>query len=368
MRTAAVQGRVYNYAFAFGSQFDGGRGVLRPVDFGMGPSGALYIVSRGIEYTPSQGLLKANLDSTTVWQYRGSDFGDGRCPCPSSIAIDSQENLYVADEYTNHIFIYDKDGEYKGHWDHSISMDGDPDHKLIPIPNTVGGLPFDHYLRMIDPERGRGQGELNGPSGLAFDGDDNLHIVDSRNSRVQVFTKEGGFIRMWGAPGSGEGEFNMPWGLTVDKDGFVYVADWKNHRVQKFSFEGEYVMSFGTPGEEEGELRLPTDVAIDQDGDVYVTDWGNEKLNIYTPEGEFLHSFYGDAKELADVVYDRLSVSPDHMKARLRATDPSVEWKLWKPSAVNVDQEGRIIICETRTSRFQVYRKEKGWADPQFNL
>ena len=83
------------------------------------------------------------------------------------------------------------------------------------------------------------------PSGLDFDDDDNLYVVDGLNHRVQVFTREGKLLSGWGSQGSGEGQFDMPWGIAVDGGGHVYVADWKNDRVQKFTGEGEYVASFG---------------------------------------------------------------------------------------------------------------------------
>ena len=97
-----------------------------------------------------------------------------------------------------------------------------------------------------------GDGELNRPSGMAFDPDDNLYVVDSLNNRVQKFTKEGKFMAKWGTVGSGAGEFNMPWGIAIDTDGNVYVTDWRNDRVQKFTAEGHFLMQFGTSGSGEG--------------------------------------------------------------------------------------------------------------------
>ena len=85
---------------------------------------------------------------------------------------------------------------------------------------------------------GSGDGEFNGPSGIAIDQQDVLYIVDSRNHRVQKFTKDGEFLATWGSLGSAEGQFNAPWGITIDQQGDVYVADHKNHRVQKFTPDG----------------------------------------------------------------------------------------------------------------------------------
>jgi hypothetical protein len=146
----------------------------------------------------------------------------------------------------------------------------------------------------------------------------------------------------------------------------VYAADWKNGRVQKFTLDGEYLSSFGRTGTGEGELRSPTSVAIDSEGDVYVTDWGNNRVNIYAPDGAFLTSFAGDA-ELSPWAEDVLAANPDAVKARKR-TDLSPETWFSRPVAVNLDEEGRIIVLEQTRHRIQIYVKERNFVDAQFNL
>ena len=84
-------------------------------------------------------------------------------------------------------------------------------------------------------EFGAEAGQLNAPSGIAFDSSENMYVADGLNHRVQKFTKEGEFLATWGGLGSGDGEFNMPWGVTVDEFDDVYVSDWRNDRIQKFT-------------------------------------------------------------------------------------------------------------------------------------
>src|SRR5437867_2497324 len=127
-------------------------------------------------------------------------------------------------------------------------------------------LPVRAIPSMPSTAAGSGDGEFDGPSGIAIDQQDMLYIVDSRNHRVQKFTKDGEFLSQWGSLGSAEGQFNSPWGLTVDQEGDVYVADHKNHRVQKFTADGTFVTQFGRYGTGKGQLNRPTDVAVDPDG------------------------------------------------------------------------------------------------------
>ena len=142
---------------------------------------------------------------------------------------------------------------------------------------------------------GNGEGQFDRQSGIALDPDENLYVADTRNHRIQKFTRDGEFLMEFGSFGSAEGEFNMPWGIYVDELGDVYVADWRNDRVQKFSAEGEFIFSIGRSGDGEGEFNRPSGVAVDQDGDIYVADWANSRVQLFRPDGVFVELFRGDA-------------------------------------------------------------------------
>jgi DNA-binding beta-propeller fold protein YncE len=234
------------------------------MDVAFGADGAVYVLSHSSEVNPSSRVSKVSLGDRSgeeefILQFGGHGSGTGEFLRTTSLALDKDENVYVADEYLNRISIFDKLGNYLGNW----------------------GTP------------GSGEGEINRPWGLTFDKEDNLWMVDSGNGRVQVFTKEGKFLSTWGNEGSGEGELDMPWGIDIDGQGDVYVADWRNHRVQKFNPDGKYLMSFGAPGSGEGELLHPSGVAIDEEGDVYAVDWAGSQVHAYGPDGSRLTTFMG---------------------------------------------------------------------------
>ena len=333
MLTRHVTGRVYNYEYCIGRPGLAGGAFYFPMDFALGSGDSLYVVSRSNEYTPSQGITKCTLNQEVLWEQRGPGFGNGNSSWPCSIDIDSDENVYVSEEYGSLIFIYDKDGAFLDSWG----------------------------------KKGSGVGELNGPSGLAFDEEDNLYIVDSLNHRVQKFSKDGRFLDTWGSRGNGEVEFEMPWGIAIDREGNVYVADWKNGRVQKCSPDGEHLATIGGSDAGDGELRRPTGVAVDTEGDVYVTDWGNDRLNIYASDGTFLTAFIGDADKLSAWGQAQVDASPDLTSARKRV-DLTPERRFKRPIAVNVDGQGRIMVLENPRCRIQVYVKERGFVDAPLNL
>ena len=353
MLTRQVAGRVYDYEKCLGGDFGWAS------DFALGPGGSVYLCQRGFEFFITHGIIKATLDEEPVWQNRGPLFMEGKSRFPSSIDLDKDENVYMSDDYSDRIFIFDKDGNPLDSWGSDVQSTGE-----------VNGLPgFGIHLYQKKLTGGAsGDGDLNGPSGLAFDPDDNLFVVDSHNHRVQKFTKDGRFLLKFGSYGTGEGELAFPWGICLDQESNVYVADWRNDRVQKFSPEGNYMACFGLgPGIGPGELNRPSGVAVDHDGDVYVADWLNDRLNVYDSDTNFITSFSGDATELSKRSQGRTDVNPDYVKARKRA-DLSKEVFFRSPVAVNVDDEGHIYVLETHAPRIQIYIKHQDFLDAQFNL
>ena len=83
---------------------------------------------------------------------------------------------------------------------------------------------------------GSGDGQFNGPIGLAVDGSGNVFVADTINNRIQKFDNTGTFVTTWGCLGSGDGQFNGPGGVAVERSsGNVFVAENRNNRIQKFA-------------------------------------------------------------------------------------------------------------------------------------
>ena len=217
--TRKVRGRVYSYSHSVGRAGGGDTGFTQPVDVAVAPGGATYVLNRSPEVNPSSRVSKVTLGNTwgeeeSILVFGGHGTGDGQFQRTTALALDKDENVYVADEWHHRISIFDKDGNFLEKWGTS----------------------------------GAGKGELARPWGIKLDRDDNLWVVDSGNHRVQAFTKDGKFIDAWGREGAEEGEFQEPWGIWLDDEGDVYVSDWRNGRVQKFHPDGSYLMTFGGPG------------------------------------------------------------------------------------------------------------------------
>ncbi len=142
-------------------------------------------------------------------------------------------------------------------------------------------------------------GQFQAPRGLTVAPDGTLYVANSRNNRIQHLTPDGKVLSVWGtfadvnagnAPG---GTFNEPWDVAVGPDGSVYVSDTWNHRVEKFTADGKFVKMWGYfgQGEKPDAFWGPRGLAVDQQGRLYVMDTGNKRVVIFTPDGNFVAQF-----------------------------------------------------------------------------
>jgi DNA-binding beta-propeller fold protein YncE len=333
---------LYRYSQTLGFYAQIGRGFNNPVDVALGHDGVLYVLNRAgadIELRmPYKRVTMCTLAEDYLGDFSSGGGGEGQLMWPVAIAIDADEHVYISDEALHRISIFDKRGRFLSQW----------------------GV------------KGSGEGEFDRPAGLAFDADQHLLVVDGRNHRIQRYTKDGRFLGQWGSRGKGAGEFNLPWGVAVDRVGDVYVADWRNDRVQKFDAGGRFVASHGTSGRGDGEFQRPAGAAIDAEGNIYVADWGNERVQVLAPDGSFLAKFRGEAglskwgesyfianqdeleeRQKADLE-PKLHLSPGD---DLRQESASIEKFFWGPTAVKVDDHGRVYVVDSCRHRIQVYRK-----------
>ena len=342
MLTTVAAGRVFDYSHAVG-----GLEMPQPIASACAAGDRVYVLNRQFEEildVPwNRAALYAEVCSFVMPTAPGAEVylgtfskygdGDGELIWPVGIAIDSDENIYIADEWMNRISIFTNTGDFIKHW---------------------------NSLR---------NGEFSRTSGIALDLNDDVYVVDSLDHCVRKYTKDGEFVSQFGRYGDGDGELNSPWGITCDDDGDVYVADYKNHRVQKFDAGGEFVASLGRYGKGRGQLNRPSDVAVDPDGDVYVCDWGNDRVQVFASDGRFIASLIGDAQQMAKGHQIQVDANPDVIKARRRAYSLEPEWRFAFPTGVTFDAvNSRLIVADTQRSRVQIYSKVKDYMEPQFNL
>jgi DNA-binding beta-propeller fold protein YncE len=235
--------------------------------------------------------------------FRIGDDEPGRLAKPLGIDVDASGNLYVADASAKAIMVYDRDGKFlrklggEKWFDRLSSVTVDPRGDRV-FAVDIGGVNSEHHrVRVFDSvkgnhlfdigSRGSGPGEFNLPRDLAVGKDGQMFVVDGGNFRVQVFDRDGKFVRTFGAAGKQVGNFARPKEIATDRSGNVYIVDTAFGNFQIFDAAGEMLMFIGERSERDGPAKymLPSGIAVDEDGRIYMVDQWFRKIDIFRPAG-----------------------------------------------------------------------------------
>jgi hypothetical protein len=114
-------------------------------------------------------------------------------------------------------------------------------------------------------------------------------------------------------------DFYEPPTFAVGKNGQIYILDSGNSRIQCFSKEGKFLFGFGKRGQGPGELSGDArKIKILSDGNIYVIDNPQRRINVYNQEGKFLYSaktsaWYNDIVSLNNTYYlSNIVLEKDH--------------------------------------------------------
>jgi sugar lactone lactonase YvrE len=177
---------------------------------------------------------------------------------PRGIAIGLDDTIYVADSYNHRIQHFSQEG------------------KLINFWGT--------YANILNGEAPAGT--FNEPWGVAVGPDGSVYVADTWNYRIQKFTAQGQFVKMWGNYNIGASQQGLygPRGILATKDGRIFVTDTGNKRVVIFDSNGNYLSQFGTSGMNLGSMDEPVGIAMDQAGSVYIADTWNHRIQVFQPD------------------------------------------------------------------------------------
>jgi DNA-binding beta-propeller fold protein YncE len=251
---------------------------------------------------------------------------------------------------------------------------------------------------------GAGAGQVFLPRGEASDpgSPGKLYVADSGNSRVDVFSPWGNFIKAfgWGVangqaefqsctatcrrglPGSGAGQFagEAPFSVAVDAAGNLYVLDQGNegnHRVEKFTPSGEFDLMFGgevdnttkgdvctaasldeckagNAGSGPGEFGDGNGLAIGENEEVLVGDAG--RVQEFEPDGSFKSQFSvpGTVQGVATDptthdIYVILRGQDDIRRFTASGSELLPPLPVIAPKAITTDPDGNVYAIKDRS-------------------
>jgi hypothetical protein len=181
------------------------------------------------------------------------------------ITDDAAGELYVADGYGNRrIIVFDaKTGAYKRHWG-AYGTKTPTDDKLPPYqPGPVSALSksFSNPVHCV-----------------RLSHDDLVYACDRGNDRIQVFKKDGTFVKEFQVEPQTLQNGSV-WDLVLSEDPeqrFIFVADGANMQVLTLDRQtGEVLSRFGRPGHMAGNFKWVHNMAIDSKGTIYTAEVGD---------------------------------------------------------------------------------------------
>lgn len=258
---------------------------------------------------------------------------------PTSVAVDSAGNLFIADAYHSRIRKVaagtDRISTFAGNGEFAFSGDGGPATSAalnypvgVAVDKTGNVFIADtdnSRIRRVDAVTGiittvagsaeygfagddgpATAAELDSPEAVLVDAAGNLFISDTDNARIRRVDAATRVIKT--AVGGGGDEFgffgdqgpateaglSFPSGLALDAAGNLYVADSGNNRIRRIDAQSGVITTVAGNGGSDplndnlaartGGLDNPTDVALDAAGTLYIADAGNQRVRaIRTP-------------------------------------------------------------------------------------
>jgi DNA-binding beta-propeller fold protein YncE len=238
-----------------GNLFIGGNG---------GNDGHILKFTREGKFIKQFGFAYASAGSNDMWAFNKV----------AKISLDEGANeAYVADGYGNHrVAVIDMDtGKIKRYW------------------GAYGNKPDDTNLGNYNPEAPLAQ-QFRNPVHCAEPANDgNVYVCDRPNDRIQVFTKDGKFVKETQVLKTTKGDGSV-WDIAFSRDAqqkYMYLADGANEKIHVFDRQSlTELTSFGDGGRQPGQFYAVHSIATDSKGNLYTTEtYRGQRLQKFVYKG-----------------------------------------------------------------------------------
>lgn len=306
---------------------------------------------------------------------------------PWGLALDSNQNIYIADQLDNRIRKVTIStmiiNTVAGSGVQGYSGDGGaPKLAALDQPN---GIFINNlgYIVVSDTGNGRvrisskgaintyaggstgGDGggpltaTLGNPTNVAWDSVGNYYIVDTANNRIREVDTTTNIITTIAGNGSAgwsgdsgpatQAMLNSPTGIAFDGAGNLYIADNGNLRVRMVNTSGTIttvagsgnpcILSSNACGDGGSALLAnitsPTSIALDGSGNLYIADYYDQKIRMVSPSGTIT------------------TVAGMGGKGFTGDSGPATKARLDRPYGVAVDANGNIYIADSQNNRIR---------------
>ncbi len=159
---------------------------------------------------------------------------------------------------------------------------------------------------------------------------DEVYVIDT-TSRVQVFSKEGEFKRLWTVPEETRG---TPTAIIHSSDNQqLIIPDTHDSRIMIYSPQGELLDQWGSYGNTDDTLIYPTGIARSEEGDFFISEYGDqaERVHVFDAHKKYVRQWGGLGTKTGQFS---------------RAMD------------IDISNDGKIVVCDTTNHRIQIFEQD----------
>ena len=210
--------------------------------------------------------------------------------CPSGLSLDEPNQLiYIADCWNSRIQVLSFAGKFLKRFGQGIlqrpcGIAVTEDNVFVTYQDLHALLQFskkDYKLVRRTGTKGRGEGQLNYPSGLCTDYNGDVFVADTNNNRVSVFSKDLNFLKHLFTQ-----QLSYPRDVKVTPNSVV-VLDRSLNCIHFYSRSGALLRSCVTQGEG-GMVKNPQFFCLDPAGNILITDYYRDNIKILSPSGQLM--------------------------------------------------------------------------------
>lgn len=281
----------YSFDLAWGSYGAGENQFNNLTSIAIDSNDSLYIVDYG-----KGAIIKSNTEGKLVGQQW---FTEGIVDIQKhigtyNISIDSQDTIFLSLLAFNQVLNVDSEGNIIEEYKVKYNPVGVVKDSLGAI--YIGDITSNKIKKYTDSttefdivwgEFGEENGQFNEIHGLGIDSQDRIYVVDHKNHRIQVFSNDGTFLFTIGSFGIGIHQFSFPENIHIDTEDYIFIADTANDRIVKYDSEWNFVTQIDLKDSEEGALNRPFDMCTDSKGNLYVVDRENQRIVKLKKSKEF---------------------------------------------------------------------------------
>jgi sugar lactone lactonase YvrE len=234
--------------------------------------------------------------------------GNRRLSLPGDVAVDRDDNVYIADFDREVVLVYDRYGRFVRTigttYDENIFeqitgiaidrnagrlyvADG-PRHVVYMLDlqgvilKVVGRPQQEHKVAELQIRNDTGPHEFNYPTHLVV-GEDELIVLDTDGTRIRILDLDcnliGGFIIQHAAQDHSDG-------VGIDHEGRIYASFSDTAEIRVYSRGGKMLASFGEFGSRVGDFSEPRGLWIDGSNRLYVADTWNARVQVFQLHSE----------------------------------------------------------------------------------